>query len=99
MPQNVLSIVRRSKKRFQKNARLAVAVKLDDGRQPEIANFDVSRAAQKYIAELEVAVNDILLVHVLDRIKRLLHVEARLALGDPLPLFYNVENRLRDIVQ
>ena len=64
---------------------LALAGDLDERGEPEVADLDVHVLVEEDVAELEVAVDDLVRVHVLARADELHHEEARLGLGEAAP--------------
>ena len=61
---------------------LALILKL--GGQPEVSKLDLHVLVEEEIAELEVAVDDLVLVQVLERVDDLGEVALHLDLGEPL---------------
>ena len=61
---------------------LPLAVKLQLGRKPKVADLDVHLDVHHHVAQLKVAVQHVVLVHVLDRRDGLHHDELRLFLAE-----------------
>jgi len=60
---------------------------LDARREPEVTHFDVHVAVEKQVAEFEIAVNDVLVVHVPCRLQELSHVIGRFRFGHSFAAF------------
>lgn len=61
---------------------LAFAFVLDPCGQAEVADFQIQLIVQKYIAQLEIPMNDTILMQIFDTLEQLMNVEAALVVGD-----------------
>ncbi len=76
------------------NILATVVSRVDACGESEISNLDAHTLAEKQIAQLEIAVNDALFVHVLRRVDDLLEIVARLGLGEFLARLDEFHHRL-----
>jgi hypothetical protein len=51
----------------------ALPFKCNLARQPKVSDFEIVTGGEEEVAELEVAVDDVLRLHVLDRVQQLVH--------------------------
>ena len=77
------------------HALLALPIVQNLSGQPKVCDLEVHLLIDKNVTKLQVAVDDVLAVHVDHAVQQLHHVELRLRLRQPLALLHKVHQRLR----
>ena len=80
------------------HALLALPIVQNLSGQPKVCDLEVHLLIDKNVTKLQVAVDDVLSVHVDHAVQQLHHVELRLRLRQPLPLLHKVHQGLWAVV-
>jgi hypothetical protein len=73
---------------------LPLAIMFDDGSQTKITNLEIHVSAQKDVAQLKIAMDNAVVVHILDGAKKLPHIKSDFGFREPFSLFDHVDEGL-----